>query len=67
MPAGSVLPHDFARPSDFESFRNGFSGFIARDRFRHKARKIAALLPRDNRFCAPLPGTEQSSGFQFLT
>ena len=67
MPAGSVLPHDFAGPGDFEPFRDGFSSFIAGDRFRHKARKIAALLPRDNRFCAPKSTGQQSSRFQFLT
>lgn len=43
MPAGSVLTHDFAGPGDFESFRDGLPGFVARDRFRHKARKIAQL------------------------
>jgi hypothetical protein len=62
-----VLPHDFARPGDFEPFRDGFTSFVARDRFRHKARKIAAVLPHDNRFCAAQPGREQSSRFQFLT
>jgi hypothetical protein len=62
-----VLPHDLARPGDLEPFRDGFSSFIARDRFRHKARKIAAVSPRDKRFCAQSPAPEQSSRFQFLT
>ena len=46
----SMLAHDFSRPGDLESFRDGLPGFAARDRFRHKARKIKALSPRDNRF-----------------
>ncbi|MEY2561509.1 MAG: hypothetical protein QOG51_1924 [Verrucomicrobiota bacterium] len=41
MAARSMLTPDLARPRDLESFRDGFPGFAARDRFRHKARKIA--------------------------
>jgi len=51
MPAGSMLPSDFARRGDLEPFRDGFSSFAARNRFRHKARKIAAVSARDKRFC----------------
>ncbi len=78
MPAGSVLPHDLAGPGDFEPFRDCFASFVAGYRLRHKGRKIAAVLPRDNRFCAALcgvvaavagrgSGREQSSRFQLLT
>ena len=52
----SMLAHDFSRPGDLESFRDGLPGFAARDRFRHKARKIVAVATRDNRFSGPLPG-----------
>ena len=67
MTARGVLSHNLACPSDFEPFRDGLSSFVARDRFRHKARKIAAVSPRDNRFCLGQPTREQSSRFQFLT
>src|SRR5436190_3951247 len=70
MPPGSMLTHDLARSGDLEPFRDCFSSFVARYRFRHKARKIAAVLPSDKRFCAPgrrRPAGEQSSRFRFLT
>ena len=43
MPAGGVLPQDFACGGDLEPLRDGLAGFAARDRFWHKARKITHL------------------------
>ena len=63
MPARGVLTADLARPRDLESLGDGFSRFAARNRLRHKARKIEAVLPPDNRFSTRRPlGT--GGGFQ---
>src|SRR5438128_6430211 len=50
MSARGVLTHDLARAGDLESFRDGLPGLAARDRFRHRARKIAALPARATAF-----------------
>ena len=50
MSARRVLTHDLARSRDLESFRDGLPGLAARDRFRHKARKIAQFLQVTNAF-----------------
>ena len=44
MPARGVLTQHLPGRGDLEPFGNGFPGLAARDRFRHKARKIGALL-----------------------
>ena len=50
MSARRMLAHDLARSRDLESFRDGLPGLAARDRFRHKARKIAQFLRVTNAF-----------------
>ena len=54
MSARGMLTHDLARSRDLEPFRDGLPGLAARDRFRHKARKIAALPPRATAFPSAL-------------
>lgn len=67
MSARGMLTHDLARSGDLESFRDGLSGLAARDRFRHKARKIAQFLRVTNAFSPAADVRQQSARFRFST
>ena len=44
MTAGGMPSQNLSRAGDLESLRDGLAGFTARNRLRHKRRKIAANL-----------------------
>ena len=50
MTTGGLLTQRFARSSDLEPLGNGFPCLGARNRLRHKARKIGAVFREDNWF-----------------
>jgi hypothetical protein len=51
-----LAAQNFAAGGDLESFPDRFFGFAARDRFRHKARKIRAAAGITNSFWYWLDG-----------